>query len=219
MSDITWQQYHIVFYIWCISWLKNLSLPKLTTVAAFGVKQSFLFSVWIIVETDWNPLFWHLHHPFACSSRPSFNRHTLFCLHSDLFSAILLLIMQNCAEFLESRGMLQLWLQPSTAFITFSAAFWHGWVEQHAGPWAVQGTYTTWLNSWLMWNMEGREREMREKYTFSSRGLPLRLQCKAIIRPCQQGWGKGFCNSFYRFTTARSLHVAFIYPWRCRKLL
>lgn len=78
--------------------------------------------------------------------------------------------MQNCTEFLESGGMLQLWLQLSTAFKTFSAAFWHGWVDQHTGPWAVQGTYTTWLNSWLMRNMEGREMETREKCTFSSRG-------------------------------------------------
>lgn len=155
---------------------------------------------------------------FTAQHGPSLNGHMLFCLHSDLFSPLLLLIMQNCSEFLESRGMLQLWLQPSAAFITFSAAFWHGWVDQRAGPWAVQGTYTTWLNSWLMRNTEGRGRR-GEKYTFSSRGLPLQLQCKAIIGLCRQGWERGPCNSFYRFTTARSLHVAFMSPWRCTKLL
>ena len=61
-----------------------------------------------VLETHPNPDFWHGHHPFPCSSRTSLNRHTLFCLHSDLFSAVLLLIMQNCTEFLESGGMLQL---------------------------------------------------------------------------------------------------------------
>lgn len=207
-----------VSFIWCNSGLKDSWLPNLTTVPAFGVSQNSLFFSWKCFRNTPKSF-------LASASSISLFKQTFFKpTHTVLFALWFLL----CCSIINNAKLYWIsWVRRDAATLITAvyslynifSSLWHRWVDQRAGPLAVQGTYTTWLNSWLMRNMEGREMETREKYTFSSRGLPLRLQCKAIIRPCQQGWGKGFCNSFYRFTTARSLHVAFIYPWRCRKLL
>lgn len=64
----------------------------------------------------------------------------------------------------------------------------------------------------------GRQWKITSETPYSLMGWPHRFTVRLLSGHGNKGEEGGLSNSFYRFTTALSLHLAFISPWRCRKL-